>query len=531
MEGRAIPPEPRTRARRATDALVVAAFLALLLAPLVDQFARPAAARNVIVEFRTPAKLPALPRDRAQLAAFPTAFSRWFEDQFGLRDRFLFLHSYAKWFGLRTSPSPKIVRGRGGCIFVSERQALENHRGALPMSAGLLDAWQRTLEQRREWLASLGVEYLLAVSPSKMEVYPELLPERFEPIGPPRLRQLLEHLALHSDLRVLDLLPVALEAKDADAAGDSAYYPLGNHWTDRAAYAGYAAIVERLGERFPELAPLPPEAFEIELSEEQGDSWAGRIYLEDELLQQNLQWSLRAPRARLVDGRLSGPIYSARRRDGAGPRAFLYHDSFSIPMRPWLAEHFAQLDCFWSEHVDPERIVRDRPDVVIQCYNEFTLLRTTPHAKPEEDRGARAERFGRASELVWRMDPRHPAWRLRTSTGRRLPVAGERAVFEPQASDELLELPAMDYPPGANLLARLELESSVAASLSLLYRTVHDPELDSTRQVGSPVESGRQVLFLELPAEPFAGRLALRFGPPSGRWELIALEIRASTAP
>lgn len=526
-----MPEHRRSTARRIADLVVLGAFLAVLVAPLVDQFARPSKARDARVELRPAARRPPPPRSLGAALRYPLGFGRWYEDQFGLRDRFLFLHSYLKWVLLGSSPSSRIVQGSGGWAFPEEEETLESHRGARPMSRGMLEAWRRVLEARRAWLATLGIEYLLVVSPSKLSVYPERVPARFATVGEPRLRQWLDHLERHSDLPVLDLEQVVLEAKAADREGDFAFFPLGKHWTDRGAHAGYSAIVRRLAEHFPGMQPLPANDFVIESPQRAaGDNWSNRIYLDRLLRQPVLLWRLKSPRAARVRGELEGNVYVTRNESAPGPTAFLYHDSFSIPMRPWLAEHFSALDCTWSDSIDPARIEQERPSIVIQCYNEFTILRTVPHALEVEDRGARRRRFEGATQVLWRMDPERPAWRMRTTHGRRPPARDGALLFAPTRRDEMLELPALDYPAGADLLLRLEIECAQELELSLHYRTVHAPLLDPHRRVGLTLSPGRQVVHLELPSEPFAGRLALLARTTAPTLRLLAAEVRAARA-
>ena len=55
-----------------------------------------------------------------------------------------------------------------------------------------------------------------------------------------------------------------------------------------------------------------------------------------------------------------------RETDGTGlPRGLFFHDSFTRPMIPFLAERFSRSVFLWSHGFAPEIILVERPDVVV----------------------------------------------------------------------------------------------------------------------------------------------------------------------
>ncbi|TAJ25352.1 MAG: hypothetical protein EPO68_00135, partial [Planctomycetota bacterium] len=366
--------------RRVADVALIALFAAAICAPLVDQFARPAAKRSVQVELRQPAPPPRLRFERAALLAFPKSFDLWCGDSFGLRDKLLRSRNALLWFGLRVSPTPQMMLGEGGWVFPTHNRSIDNFRGACPFDAAQLDAWRRELERRRDSFAKLGSRYVYAIVPDKLSVYPEHVPARYNRVGPSRRAQLVEHLSAHSDLRVLDLLPVLEAARRADGAADSIYFPLGAHWTGRGALAGGMAIVARLHELFPVIQPWSESDFAFEPDPEPGDSWAGRLYM-DGLLEQRVRRvvPLRERRARRVEGeRLPNRGVTWVNQDASLPRAVLLHDSFGPPLIPLLAEHLSFVRAYWAPEVDARVVEELRPDVVIEMFVERALVAQTP---------------------------------------------------------------------------------------------------------------------------------------------------------
>jgi hypothetical protein len=517
-----------SRMRAWTESLTIGVFLCAVFAPMVDQVVRPSSVRDTKVELRAPAKFPDLPKSTRELVRFPTRFEAWHKDTFGLRDVLLHAHSLLRLSMLRSSPTPSLVLGKGDWVFSTTALAMEDHRGTLTMSPALLAEWQRFLERRRDYLAERKIEYLLVVAPSKDEVYPELLPPCFAPVGPTRLDQLLRQLEQHSDVEVLDLRSALRDEKRRDEGEDFSYYPLGIHWTDRGAYAGYAAIVRRLAQHRPDLAPLPREAFQVSLASDPGDSWADRLYLSDRLHQLRLAWSLREPGAFPRGDSATDRAAVYGRTDGRPlPRALLLHDSFGLQVRAALAEHFSELDCAWTMDLDPSRLDAIRPDVVIQLYNEGTLVRFMPVPTDEEDGDRAARRFEKSDDVLWKL-PSGGGLTDGVETDLDDALARDQGtlVFEPRRENELLVLPEIEYPKDATLLLRIELETDEAGVLYAFFKTKYDPTYDRRRALRRSFAAGRSSVYLVLPPAEETGRLALRMGSMRARYRLHAMEIR-----
>lgn len=515
---------------RTCRAVFLAAFAAGLLAPLVDEAVRPATARDSLPELRAPALLPAWPRDRRALQTLPKRFDAWYVDHFGLRDVFLRWHNVAKWFGLGVSPTRKILLGEGGWVFPTENMALEDHRGALPLEANALAAWRRMLEGRRDFLSEHGIQFLFVVAPYKSRVYPERIPARYAVRGPTRAEQIVAYMERTSDFRILDLRAAVMEAKAWDAPGDPAFYPYGIHWTHRGAHAAYVEIARELARRFPEIEPLPDAAFEIRPTEEAGDTWAGRLYMRDLLHQKVIQWRTREPHAVYPGDWEESSEFHSERVGANLPRAWVLHDSFGPPLRPWLAEHFSSLDSIWTQEPMIDRILAARPDVLIQVYDEQTIARITPELTRQEDRGARERRFDRSGEVLWRFDPRKFPEGLTAQGEGDLRLEDGAIVHDRRGPKDFLLLPELEYPRGADVLLRLELESAESGEILAFYRTRLQPGIRRDQCLATPLNRGRDAFVIEIPAADFAGRITLCAGEKTSSLRIRAIEVRAGHA-
>ena len=183
------------------------------------------------------------------LGTYPRRFEAFVNDRFGLRGALLRGRAAIAWYGLRTSPTDKLVRGRADWVFYTADESLEVHCGVRPLSPGALDAWTRMLRLRSQWLAGLGIEFVFALVPNKSHIYPEFMPRRLGPPRRTRLDQWVDHLRAVSELRILDLRAPLRAAKrdDRPALDDWGYARLGTHWSERGAFAGYRALMDPPG--------------------------------------------------------------------------------------------------------------------------------------------------------------------------------------------------------------------------------------------------------------------------------------------
>lgn len=380
-----------TRIPAVADAVLTALFLAVLFLPLADAVFGLDPAPPV-AEKRALAPLPRPPANVAELAAFPAAFEAHFDDHLGFRNSLLRLHGLATVRAFGVSPTPRVVIGKDGWLYMAEE--VEYHRSDQPFTAVELAAWQHVLEGRRDWLARRGCRYLVAVAPNKSTIYPEHLPLSARRIGKTtRLEQLLEHLRVHSDVDVLDLRPALLAAKH----GETLYFLTDSHWNNLGGFVGYQETLRAIGRWFPAVEPLARSSFRtrarsapaMDLAEMLGS--AGPAREDYSYLQRTFPRRARRARVEIPPGMAFAPLrdrlHATEIDDPALPRAVLFCDSFSAFWTTFVHEHFRRLVRFRSSYdvnpaalFEPVLLELEHPEVVISEFAERFLQDAPPDA-------------------------------------------------------------------------------------------------------------------------------------------------------
>lgn len=301
------------------------------------------------MENRTGALRPALPRSLKELATYPQRFGAFFADHFGLRREMVDLRGRIDLQLLHESPSPDVVVGLRGWLFYAGDRSIENYRHQVPLSAAELDGWVKGIEERKAWFAARGITYLFVIAPDKQSIYPEYMPRSLAPPpGDTRLDQLDRRLA--GDASWLDLRGPLRAAK-----GDEPLYLKGDtHWNDRGAYAGYRAVMQRLG------LPLLPR----------DESKLARFSHSDDLARMSGVTAAEAntafastcavPDPAAFDAALLDRDEPVRPADAAyalpatrcpagRERLLLFQDSFAQTMSPYLSDSFARAVYVWRE--------------------------------------------------------------------------------------------------------------------------------------------------------------------------------------
>ncbi len=360
------------------ERLVIAAFVLAISAPLVATVTTEEP-EDAFEENREPAPLPTWPHDRESLAAWPYAFTSYFADHFAFRSQLVRWQARFRVQVLHSSTTPDVILGKDGWLFYGTDGAAEDYSGSRPFTEIELEAWRDTLQHTQDWLQQQGIDYVFAVAPDKHVIYPEFMPAGVnQGLSHSRAEQLLDHLRTHSTVHVADLRPPVLAARNAGRL----FQITDTHWNDLGAFVAYRQVIEQLGN--PGGPPATFDDFDRQQVMRPGLDLARMLGLKSVLVEEDLQLEPRTPRrARVIEPeRASRALMDARvvtEQPGTRPRAVIFRDSFGSAMIPYLSEHFSRAVYVWQNEFDPELVLAERPQVVIQEWVGRHLHVTAPY--------------------------------------------------------------------------------------------------------------------------------------------------------
>lgn len=316
----------------------------------------------------------------ARTLAYPTEYTVYYEENFGLRKVYFRWNSLFMAKLLRTSPLPdKVIFGKDDWMFYMQPGALAKYEGLCDLPPARLEEVAQRLEVRRRWLAALGIDYVVMIPPEKSTIYPDKLPRRIRRFDEPScLDLLLSHIAEHTEVKLVD---VREELRDARAMGD-VYYRNDTHWNPKGAWFGYCGLINTIRQvREGITPPRPFTSFDIvQETNEQGDL-AQLMGLSDVFVRHTplmiSRDSLRAKNAPSGSYASSGFFkYAPVTKEIQGskaPRLLMFRDSFTVYMIPTLSEHFSRSTYVWTPFFIPEVVLEERPDVVVHEVMELYL--------------------------------------------------------------------------------------------------------------------------------------------------------------
>ncbi len=344
---------------------------------------------------------------------YPKQFEAYYDKHFGFRGRLVLWNNIVSLFWLR-SPLPvpdkitthstptshgasdtmyagwKFALGEDRFLFLDLDGTMEYYRNLRPFTDADLERWRIVLEERRDWLATQGIEFLFVIIPDKPTVYPENMPDYIRVAERPvRADQFMEYMSANSDVDILDVRE-AIRARKSEVR---LFHRNDTHWNDFGSYYGYREIALKLSEWFPQMKPTDIGEFQISNDETFAhNNIADMLGLGQSLPEEDVKLIPNTPRraVKTMDGVLHTDLsvqlmqlpYATEINDDALPRAVMTHNSFALSLIPFLSENFCRIVYYWQFEFEPEVILREKPDVVIQQINDWQLRNHTPSNDP-----------------------------------------------------------------------------------------------------------------------------------------------------
>jgi len=350
--------------------VLIILFIAFLLTPNFVKFVGIGEALKNR-ENRFPARFP----DYKSMSTFSffKEYEKYYKDNFGLRNQMVTTISYLKFKYLNVSAmAPELITvGKENWLFPSEYIYVMLFNLYTDVQ---LQRIRTTVEERAIWLGEKGIKYYLIIPPTKGRIYSEYLPELYK--NRPhtsKIDQVYECTKGIENLVVVDFRENMIRNKATIEV--NLYHRYDTHWNNMGAYIAYHQLMETIKLDFPEVEPNQLIEFNI-----------SKAYKYEADLLRNLAIGDLVPREEICFDLIAGSKVEEDKPRPYIPTAefnkstvsnnlklMLFGDSFSMAIRPFLAESFQRSAFLWTNEFLLEAIEEELPDIVVQERMEIYL--------------------------------------------------------------------------------------------------------------------------------------------------------------
>ena len=204
-------------------------------------------------------------------------------------------------------------------------------------------------------------EFIIFIPPNKERVYSEYMPDYYgEPAEMYPVRQIVEYLRAHTDVKVVYPYLALMDAKAALGSDINLYYKTDTHWNELGAYIGTRELLRALG---IELAALDAPGITIEKSKVAAGDLADMLNL-GAFLDHDYQYSVSG--VDLHDVKERSAVGYSFTSVGADKRTLvMVRDSYIHAMRYYIGSQFSISDLIQWDDFDYETVRERNADIVV----------------------------------------------------------------------------------------------------------------------------------------------------------------------
>ncbi len=306
------------------------------------------------------------------LTKYPQQFENYFNDQFGLRESLLKVHSWSLFTLFHISSSRRVVAGRDGWLFQNGHPHVKDMRNLWPFSESELQHWAKVLKEKQQWLQQHNMGYIFVITPSKHLIYSEKLPASLQPVhSESRTDQLIQYLQRHTTVPVVDMRKALFEKKQDGRL----YYKTDTHWNGYGAYFGYRTIMKEIRRQLPDAYVVHLEQKDFSPRDEPGGDLAQALTLQHSLQEVVLTphtWKPACFQHAMQKLQLKNRNQEWFTTTCPGRRfsLVLFRDSYALALMPYLTESFASITYIPHSPVGKDRMqelaLQYKPDLIVE---------------------------------------------------------------------------------------------------------------------------------------------------------------------
>ncbi len=347
--------------------IVAAAFVLILPMTKIND------AQSSKTENRNLAKLPSLITEKGFNYEYGKQFEAWLNDHFRGRDKALQIYLRVESFLRGKRENDRAMEGNDGWLFYKGDNSVKNFQNQNNFTEEELQTLKKKLEEKRDFCASFGAHYYVLIAPDKNKIYGEFYPAYYykkQPIG--RGEQLYRYLKKNSDIEVGYPLLALLEAKKQNQL----YYKGDTHWNSVGAFIGYQELMKLIAKDDATLQIFSLEDFDKNLITIRSGDLQNMLDIHDwqeedpvlnfkgDSFYQTKEIDIQTTELIAMEGR----PFLATNQPTINHRVFVFRDSFSTALIPFLSQQFGQVEYLWTrEFFKNASVIKEKaPDIVIE---------------------------------------------------------------------------------------------------------------------------------------------------------------------
>lgn len=194
-----------------------------------------------------------------------SSVENWINDNIGFREQFMNLYTQIKYHVFNLSTSNKVLLGRDDWLYWTFDNNIEIATGDYPLDEEVLKNIATYQQQINDYYKSMGIQYVLMLTPSKTSVYPEYLPMNDKVVDITPVDILTDYLRKNTDVIVYNAKDVLIPAKETGQL----FFKNDTHWTQLGSYTAYCGLMKIL--RQQNILDTPPIDVTFSSMESGGD--------------------------------------------------------------------------------------------------------------------------------------------------------------------------------------------------------------------------------------------------------------------
>jgi len=316
-------------------------------------------------------KAQSLPDLNIGLDQFPIQFENFVNDQLLFRNDLIRIKSLISVFIFKNSPFPeKVSVGKDNWLFLKVENSLKIYKSDTLYTQQELELLAQLLNQKKNWLELKGIKFYLLIAPSKPEIYPEYVSEKWmrdeNNIG--IYEQIYKFLKDNTELNLVFPRKELLDYKE----NKQLYYKFDTHWNSIGAWVAYSKLIDEIKLDFPEINP-PLKQHEISYSKGiKGDFDLLRMINIPDLFTEEFEIPTTMNYSPAI--KLDRPDYAGLsifpgefyiNKQATDLKLLMFRDSYAVDLIPYTSCHFSKSTYIWSPLMLWQTIYYEKPDVVV----------------------------------------------------------------------------------------------------------------------------------------------------------------------